>query len=106
MTLQGFFDFVNANEEDFDLYVDGIDSIAVCSPAKLTEEGKKHFGSVLDMEVKHYTVIGNDKDYEDLEAYEEEDKGDGGRLVLAWELLKALAGYCSCEDHDKWIDHE
>lgn len=106
MTLQGFFDFINANEENFDLYVDGIDSIAVCAPVKLTEEGKKKFGSVLDMEVKRYTIMGNDKDYDDLEAYDEEDKGDGGRLLLAWELLKALAGQCLCEDYDKWFEQE
>lgn len=106
MTLQGFFDFINANEEDFDLYVDGVRGIGVCAPVKLTEEGRKHFGAVLDMEVKRYTIMGNDKDYEDLEAYDEEGKGDGGRLLLAWELLKALAGHCSCEDYDKWFEHE
>lgn len=106
MTLQGFFDFINANEEEFDLYVAGIDSIAVCAPVKLTEEGKKKFGSVLDMEVKRYTIMGNAKDYEDLETYDEEYKGDGGRLMLAWELLQGLAGYCSCDDYDKWFEHE
>lgn len=105
MTLQGFFDFINANDEDFDLYVDGIGSIAVCAPVKLTYEGKKKFGSVLDMKVENYILFGNDKDYDDLDAYEK-NKGDGGRLVLAWELLRGLAGFCSCYDYDRWFEQE
>lgn len=97
MKVKDLFEFINANECDVDVYVDGIDGIAVCAPVKLTNKGKRHFAKALELEVKSYTIMGNDKDYEDLE------KGKG-RLVLAWELLKSLAGYCSCENFDKWFE--
>lgn len=98
MKLKDLFDFINANEEDVDVYVDGIDGIAVCAPVALTEEGKKHFADALELEVKNYTVMGDDKDYDDL------DNGEGGRLMLAWELLAGLAGYCSVDDFDRWFE--
>lgn len=97
MKLKDLFDFINANEEDIDVYVDFIDGIAVCPPVVLTEEGKKHFADALELEVKNYTVIGDDKDYQDLE-------NKKGRLMLAWKLLTSLAGYCSCSDYDKWFE--
>lgn len=98
MKLKDLFDFINANEEEIDVYVDGIDGIAVCAPVSLTEEGKKHFADALELEVENYTVVGDDKDYDDL------DNGEGGRLMLAWVLLVSLAGYCSVDDYDKWFD--
>lgn len=97
MKLKDLFEFINANEEDIDVYVDGIDGIDVVAPVILTEEGKKYFADALELEVKNYTVIGNDKDYQDLE-------DEKGRLVLAWGLLTSLAGYCSCSDYDKWFE--
>lgn len=97
MKLKDLFEFINANEEDIDVYVDGIDRIAVVAPVILTEEGKKHFADALELEVKKYTVIGDDKDYDDLES-------DSGRLYLAWELLTGLAGYCSYNDYNKWFE--
>ena len=97
MKLKDLFDFINANEEDIDVYVDGIDGIAVCAPVSLTEEGKKHFADALELEVKNYTVMGDDKDYDDLENEE-------GKLVLAWDLLTGLAGYCSYNDYNKWFE--
>lgn len=96
MKLKDLFDFINANEEDIDVYVDGIDGIAVCAPVSLTEEGKRHFADALELEVKNYTIFGNDKDYEDLE-------NNNGRLSLAWDLLKSLAGYCPVRDFDRWF---
>lgn len=104
MKLKDLFEFINANDEDIDVYVDGIDGIAVCAPIELTKEGKKHFADALKMEVKNYCVMGNEQDYEDLEKYEENDEGDGGRLMLAWQLLKSLAGYCACDDFEKWFN--
>ena len=98
MKLKDLFDFINANEEDIDVYVDGIDGIAVCAPVSLTEEGEKHFADALELEVENYTVIGEDEDYDDL------DNGEGGRLMLAWELLASLAGYCSVDDFDRWFE--
>lgn len=97
MKLKDLFDFINANEEEIDVYVDGIDGIAVCAPVSLTEEGKKHFADALELEVENYTVMGDDKDYDDL------DNGEGGRLMLAWVLLASLAGYCDVDDFDKWF---
>ena len=87
-----------------DVYVDGIDGIAVCPPVSLTEEGRKHFENALLLPVEGNCIMGEDKDYDDLSEYEEKNKGDGGRLVLAWEFLRSQAGYCSCSDFDKWFE--
>lgn len=55
------------------------------------------------MEMDGHCIIGNDDDYDILTDYQEEDKGDGGRLQKAWEFLCSLAGYCSCDNYDKWF---
>lgn len=99
MTLNEFFNYLNSIDEDVDVMVDGIDCIAVCPPVKLTEEGRKHFAPALELEVEEYCVMGSDEDYDGI------DEGTG-RLSLAWELLSGLAGYCACEDFDKWFEQE
>lgn len=81
-TLENLIDSINNAGDDVDVYVDGIDGIAVCPPINFTEEGRKHFETALSLPVEGYCVVGEDKDYNDLYEYEE-DKGDGGQLILA-----------------------
>lgn len=97
MTVKDLFEFINANHADMDISVDGFDSIAVCAPVKLTDCGKKHFERALTLKVEDYTILGEDEDYEDLD-------GENNRLALAWDLLTSLAGYCSCENFEKWFE--
>ena len=103
-TLKHLIASINNVGRDVDVYVDGIDGIAVCPPVRLTKEGKEHFARALSLPVEGYCVMGESKDYEDLFEYEEENKGVGGRLILAWDLLKSQAGFCACSDHDKWFE--
>lgn len=102
-TLENLIDSINNAGDDIDVYVDGIDGIAVCPPINFTKEGRKHFEAALSLPVEGYCIVGEDKDYNDLYEYEE-GKGDGGRLILAWELLKSLAGYCPSSKYDKWFE--
>lgn len=103
-TLENLIDSINNAGDDVDVYVDCIDGIAVCPPVNLTEAGRKYFEAALSLPMEGYCVMGEDKDYDDLIEYEEENKGDGGRLVLAWEFLKSQAGYCPSSDHEKWFE--
>jgi len=102
-TLENLFDSINNIRKDVDVYVDGLDGIAVCPPINFTEAGIKYFEAAMSLPVKGYCVMGEDKDYEDLSEYEDNGTGDGGRLLLAWKLLKSLAGYCACSDFEKWF---
>lgn len=102
-TLKNLIDSINNAEKDVDVYVDGINGIAVCPPMNLTEAGRKYFEVALSLPVKGYCVMGENKDYDDLAEYEEEGKGNGGRLLLAWKLLISQAGYCPSSDYEKWF---
>lgn len=103
-TLENLIASINNIGKDVDVYVDGLDGIAVCPPVNFTDEGRKYFETVLSLPVEGYRIMGEDKDYDDLSEYEEKDKGDGGRLLLAWKLLKSLAGYCPCSDYERWFE--
>lgn len=97
--LGEFINMVNKLDLDIDVSVDGTDCyIAVCGGTKLTAEGKKHFSKALKLPMDGHCVISNnDKDYDDY------DKNGTGALANAEELLYSLAGYCDCDDWDKWF---
>ena len=100
--------------DDIDVYDDVCESLAIafCNPfcddelhdwrEYLTDDGMKKFGEVLDYRlaiwVGHdgmpYAVVGCDS------AYEFEWKR---RLKMAKEFFESAAGYCSCEDYNKWF---
>ena len=94
-------------EVDIDVYDDVCDDIGIafCGPMKLTEEGKKHFRSVLNYHVtlRNYCgdvvaiVIVGDRDYCKDDNWEP-------RLEKAKELFESLAGYCPAEDYDRWFE--
>ena len=93
-------DFLS-DDGDIDVIDDVTDDlwIAKCGAWKLTEEGKKHFRSVLPLKVEYMenweglvacVLLDHRKDWERLE-----------RKCI--ELFEALAGYCSESDFKKWF---
>jgi len=105
LTFGEMLHYINAMGEDFDIYVDGLDGLAVVGgDIRFTPAGLEKFSPVFDMPMSAYMVTGTAKDYEDLEAMLEHGRGDGGRLKLAYDLIWSLAGYCSCEQYEKWFE--
>lgn len=87
-------------EIDIDVYDDVCEElgIAFCGPMRLTPEGERQFAEVLNYEIKIQTFGGM------MNAIVQID-GDGWkkRLKKAIEFFHSAAGYCSCEDYDKWF---
>lgn len=82
--------------EDVDIANDATDALfpALCPPLYLTPEGEKHFARALDIPVELHdgcAVLLID--------------GDSWKASYraARELFTAGAGYCSCEDWDRWF---
>lgn len=91
-----------AQEIDIDVYDDVCDElgIACCGPITLTPEGKAKFEEVLDFDVELHN------NGEDTVAIVKVDvPGDEWerRLALAKEFFESAAGYCTCEEYDKWF---
>ena len=91
------------NEEehnDVDVYDNVCEElgIAYCGGMKLTKEGEEHFKEVLDYDIDVYEDYG--------EAVIDVD-GDEGvwqkKLKKAKEFFYSAAGYCACDDWDKWF---
>lgn len=111
--LLDFLHSVNIRKDDVDVYVDGTSlGIAVCYPVELTSAGLEKFKDALELPMDGCTVVGTDKDYEDLDSFEswyDSDQMDDepySRLALAVELLESLAGYCSSSKYEKWFEDE
>lgn len=98
-TLEDLLHAINILGNDRDVTVDGIESIAVVPPVKLTAIGRAHFEKALKANVvveygndEHkYTYVGDD-----------DEKVD----EMAWDLLCSLAGYCSGSEYEKWFEGE
>jgi hypothetical protein len=70
----------------------------------LTEEGMEKFGEVLFYPahiVKQ--IINGDAFYNFIVEIDGEDDKVWKRLRKAKEFFESAAGYCSCEDYDKWF---
>lgn len=89
-------------EIDIDVYDNVCDDIGIafCGPMKLTEEGEKHFGEVLDYPVTLKKYSG---DIVAIVIVDNPDKGWEKRLNKAKDFFYSLAGYCDCDDYDKWF---
>ena len=99
ITLREFIKAHNIIESDIDVYVDGIDGIAVVFPLELTEVGEEYFKDALDM-----CWVENGGSCIEWESDDTDDEdGIPNCAWLAWQLLKAQAGYCSVENFDKWF---
>jgi len=95
-------------EKDIDVYDDVCEElgIAFCGPVKLTDEGVKEFAEVLD-----YPVTINPHSYGNLPCAivgidDPDDAVWEARLEKAKRLFESLAGYCDCDDYDKWFIEE
>ena len=90
---------INVLDQDTDVTVDGVDSIAVCPPVKLTPTALRKYRKVLNLPVEG-TLIKSDND----EDYDEDN--ENSLLDEAWYFLCALAGYCAIDKFDKWFEGE
>ena len=88
ITLQELLHAINILGDDRDVTVDGIDSIAVCPPVKMTPAGREHFKQALTANV-NVEYSGNCVSDDDEKINQ-----------MAWDLLKALAGYCYADSYE------
>ena len=95
-------------EVDIDVYDDVTEElgIAFCGPARLTEEGERHFAEVLE-----YPVTLESGEYEDgvyaiVHVDDDNDKIWKRRLRMAKELFEGLAGYCTVDEYRNWFGEE
>lgn len=94
-------------EIDIDVYDDVCEELAIafCGPLKLTKEGEREFAEVLDYEIELAT-----------EAYgltcavvhvdDTDEKVWKRKLRKAKNFFYAAAGYCDCDDYDRWFEEE
>ena len=101
---------------DIDVYDDVCEElgIAFCNPFDddevhewdeyLTDEAMNAFGDVLDypMHINPYD-FGTNMPCAVVEIDDEDDKVWKKRLGKARRFFESAAGYCSCEDYDKWF---
>ena len=96
-------------EIDIDVYDDVYDdvceelAIAFCGPMKLTPEGEAQFASIMD-----FPVTINRNSYDGLPAAivgvdDPEEEVWLKRLKEAKRFFESAAGYCSCDDYDRWF---
>lgn len=101
---------------DIDVYDNVCEALAIafCNPFDdedvhdwdeyLTEEGMKLFGDVLDypMNINEYDM-GMDMPCAIVDIEDDDETVWKKRLRMARKLFESAAGYCSCEDYDKWF---
>ena len=87
-------------EIDIDVYDDVCEElgIAFCGPMRLTPEGERQFAEVLDYEIAIQNGFGMM-----IAVVKIDGEGWKKRLRKAIEFFHSAAGYCSCEDYDKWF---
>ena len=113
--------------DDIDVYDDVCEElgIAFCNPFDddevhdwseyLTERGMKQFSDVLDYPMEIFEGCVGGCEYAIVEgcvggcAYaivkvdDDDDNVWRAKLIRAKRFFESAAGYCSCEDHDKWF---
>ena len=104
MKLSSFLFVCNENNLDVDVYTNYTDELAICYCGNeefgLTEEGRKEFSTILDLEVEWTegqsvaVVLINDKE-------NAEELND-----LLIEFFSACAGYVSTTNYKKWFTCE
>lgn len=90
-TLLDLLSAINIIGEDMDVTVDGIDSIAVCPPVRITPKGLEDFKDALDAPLLENCgcVVSCPTEKQD---------------EAAWDLLSSLAGYCSSKKFEEWFE--
>ena len=89
-----------SQEIDIDVYDNVCDDIGIafCGPMEVTPEGEKEWADVLDYDFKLSNYCGNtvalvNVDFPDWEH----------RIDRAKQFFWSIAGYCSCDDYDRWF---
>lgn len=87
-----------AQEIDIDVYDNVCEElgIAFCGPMTLTPDGQAKFEEVLDYEVE----LRDDCAIVKIDSPDDKWKH---RLRLVKEFFESAAGYCTCEEYDKWF---
>ena len=92
-------------EIDIDVYDDVCEDlgIAFCGPCVLTDAGREEFKEVMDYEI---TLVPHS--YGGCPAYivhvdDADDRVWKHKLRKAKKFCDSFAGYCSCEDFEKWF---
>ena len=101
MTLK---EFILGNEEqDIDVYNDVWDDegVAICLPLHFTDECLREFADVLELEVEVKPQWGYESLVVQLDKLPDNEQSKMRRRLNVF--LWAQAGYCSCEDWDKWF---
>lgn len=95
-------------EIDIDVYDDVCEDlgIAFCGPQLLTADGEKEFADIMEYEVKI-----NPCSYGGFPAaivMIDGPDGDAwkGRLRKAKKFFESAAGYCPCDDYDRWFKED
>lgn len=99
-TLQDLLHAINIIGDDYDVCVDGFDTLAVCPPVKMTPCAKNEFAQALTAEV----TVEYDKDGSHRLTYVSD--ADDKICEMAYGLIKALAGYCYADGYDAWFEGE
>jgi hypothetical protein len=95
-------DFINlwadGTHDDIDVYDDVCEELAIayCGGYKLTKEGEKEFKEVLE-----YDILVDD-DVAIVHVDDEEGIWQK-KLKNAKRFFYAAAGYCDCDDYDRWF---
>lgn len=101
--------------DDIDVYDDVCESLAIafCNPFDddeehdwseyLTERGMKQFSDVLDYPMEIYDGCVGGCAYAIVKVDDDDDNVWRARLIRAKRFFESAAGYCSCEDYDKWF---
>jgi hypothetical protein len=89
---------------DIDVYDDVCEelSIAFCGPQQLTPEGQKAFAEVMDYKID---FVNGSYGFVAIVKIDDQDEAVWTkRLNKAKRFFYAAAGYCSCDDYDKWFE--
>lgn len=91
-------------EIDIDCYDNVVEEmgIAYCGPMALTEEGQKEFSDVMEYECE---ILPDPIGYDVCIVKVDDDPNIPWREKLnkVNRFFKAIAGYCDCDDYDKWF---
>lgn len=101
MTIKDFMAVCSGDFDVYDNYTEEL-GIAYCGE-RLTPEGERHFEEVLQMPVVEITndTVTIGVDIKGLPEAKVEK-----RLRLAKDLFESIAGYCSADDYDIWVEQD
>ena len=97
-----------AMEEDIDVYDDVCEElgIAFCGPMRLTDAGLEKFSEVLGYEIEINPHGYGGYPAAIVHVDDPDETVWHRKLRKAMEFFHAAAGYCDCDDYDRWFADE